>query len=124
MIRWRFTPGSPDTIVRVRLGAHEGAARGGEHLLHAAQSAVPVDTSALQRSGQVDVDGTVAAVSFGRDDGAGRGGRSTSEYAAIVHERMDVNHPRGQAKFLEQPMHAETSAIAALAAAALRGAFG
>lgn len=32
-------------------------------------------------------------------------GQPTAEYANIVHERLDVKHPNGKAKFLEDPMN-------------------
>lgn len=59
---------------------------------------VPVDTGALRASGQV------------RTGHSGREpyvevvyGGPAAPYAIYVHERMDLAHPVGQAKFLEQP---------------------
>ncbi len=64
-----------------------------------AQSLTPVDTGALRSSGTVlrpRTQGTRTEVT------AGFGG-AASAYAVVVHERMGVHHPVGQAKFLEQP---------------------
>ena len=56
---------------------------------------VPVDTGTLRRSGYAepphDVRNPVAVVGYGTD------------YALPVHERMEAQHPVGNAKFLERP---------------------
>jgi len=58
-------------------------------VLKVAKEKTPVDTGFLQSSGEVseEPDGFVV--------------RFTAEYALPVHERTEVNHPNGQAKFLE-----------------------
>lgn len=58
---------------------------------------VPVDTGNLRDSGYVSdpiqtPNGMVIALGF------------TEEYALIQHERLDYNHPHGQAKYLEVPL--------------------
>lgn len=44
----------------------------------------------------------------------------SAPYAAAVHERMDVFHPVGQAKFLEQPLRTEAKVMADIIRARLR----
>jgi len=43
-----------------------------------------------------------------------------SPYGIFVHERLDVHHPTGQAKFLEQPARQKTREMAAATALAWR----
>lgn len=66
-------------------------------VITSAQERTPVDTGVLRGSGTVlkpKLSATGVTVE------AGFGG-AAQEYAIVVHERMDVNHPVGQAKFLE-----------------------
>lgn len=85
-----------------------------EDVLERSQQLVPINTGRLRSTGQVTgpemKDGAwQVSISYG----AGK----TAWYAAIVHERLDVKHPRGQAKFLEQPLTEQLKALdAALAA--------
>jgi hypothetical protein len=70
------------------------------HVLGEAQALAPVDTGFLKASGYVAPVG---------DPGEGGGPLSftigfNAHYALIVHERLDVHHPQGQAKFLETAM--------------------
>lgn len=72
-----------------------------EAIMTDAKLRTPVDTGTLRASGTVKSDLRMVAnpkaeLSFG---GAAAG------YALIVHERMDVYHPVGEAKFLENAMH-------------------
>lgn len=69
----------------------------GEAVMGKAQRLAPVDTGTLKGSGVTDdpviEDGRIRSeVGFNTD------------YAAAVHERLDLHHPQGQAKFLEAPM--------------------
>jgi hypothetical protein len=41
-------------------------------------------------------------------------------YALVVHERLDVHHPVGQAKFLEEPARTKAGEIAKVAEKAYR----
>lgn len=58
-------------------------------VLREAKKRTPVDTGFLRSSGQVDLSGANIVIRF------------TAKYALPVHERMDVEHPVGEAKFLE-----------------------
>lgn len=68
-----------------------------EAVMTVAKERTPVDTGALRGSGTV-LKPKIGTTSVTVE--AGFGG-AASEYAVVVHERMGVNHPVGQAKFLE-----------------------
>lgn len=71
-----------------------------ELLMTKAKMLTPVDTGALRASGHVQapvVENGKVTVTLGF-------GGAAEAYAVPVHERMDVHHPVGQAKFLEQPV--------------------
>ena len=94
-----------------------------EAILEASQPLVPVETGALRASGQVD-DVTISgqevstAVRYG---GPGEGfERVPSTYAIYVHERQNVHHPVGMAKFLQIPAFAATAGMAQRLADAIR----
>jgi len=59
-------------------------------VLKEAKKKTPVDTGFLQSSGEVEMRGDKAVVTF------------TAEYALPVHERVEVSHANGEAKFLEK----------------------
>lgn len=82
-------------------------------VLERAKDLVPVDTGDLRDSGQVVPEGDGSyAVEF------------TAPHAIYVHERTELHHAHGQAKFLEQAV-AEVSAEApAIAAGILADRFG
>lgn len=76
---------------------------------------VPVDTGALRASGQVRTGHT------GRDPYVEIVyGGPAAPYAIYVHERLDVNHTVGQAKFLEQPTLEQVRGMGDRLAAAIR----
>lgn len=78
-------------------------------LIEIAASLVPRDTDALYRSRFVSPpirskEGVKVICGFGTDSIINsKTGKPTSQYAIYVHERLDLKHPKGQAKFLEQP---------------------
>lgn len=71
------------------------------------QELVPRDTETLADSMQVSepvIEGDTATVtlSYGRQDDANpKTGQPSATYAVEVHERTDIAHPTGQAKYLE-----------------------
>lgn len=69
----------------------------------AAQRA-PIQTGALRQSVVVVPSGSTVAVGF------------TAPYAAEVHERTDVAHDEGEAKFLEHAMNEAAATMATLVA--------
>lgn len=71
-----------------------------EAIMKDSKELVPVDTGVLRASGHVElpsIDGQGVKVEMGY-------GGAAERYALIQHERLDYNHPNGQAKFLEQPV--------------------
>jgi hypothetical protein len=46
------------------------------------------------------------------------------KYAAAVHERLELHHPQGQAKFLEAAMQAQTANFGPYVANAIKDALG
>lgn len=81
--------------------------REAEGVIGASQPLVPVDTGTLRGTGGVDPPeiepGKVSVV-------LGYGGPAAS-YAVPVHERLDVTHEVGEAKYLERPFHERRAGI-------------
>lgn len=81
----------------------------GRKVIEEAALEVPKDTLALYRSRFVTPPtkgkGEIKVIcGFGTDSVVNpRTGKSTSQYAVYVHERLDLKHPVGKAKFLEDP---------------------
>lgn len=87
------------------------------------QELVPRDTDTLADSMRISdpvIDGTTATVvlSYGQpDDSNPKSGGPSADYAVTVHERLDVPHATGQAKYLENAqLEAATGFTAAIAA--------
>jgi hypothetical protein len=81
-------------------------------IMAASQAQVPVETAALLQSAFVDAEvyrRSVIQVNFGyggpKDTANKRTGKLASSYAVYVHERLDLIHPIGKAKFLEDPVN-------------------
>ncbi|MCC6679876.1 MAG: hypothetical protein IT445_03140 [Phycisphaeraceae bacterium] len=70
------------------------------HVIGQAQDLAPVETGALKSSGVAE-----KAEFVGHDIRAVVG--FNTDYAAAVHERLDLHHDQGQAKFLETAMRTE-----------------
>ena len=87
----------------------------GEEIMTDAKLLTPVDTGALRASGHVQGPtlGPEVAVTLGF-------GGPSAPYAVYVHERLDLRHPVGQAKFLEEPFKAKASQIPERIAAEMR----
>ena len=68
---------------------------------------VPVETGALRDSAFVEEDADGVTFGYGGNNVQTNPitGKSTSDYMIAVHERLDVNHPVGKAKFLEDPIN-------------------
>lgn len=120
MITFDYTPPNMSALVVLRAAAEEVVGEAAQLVFHESQRLVPVDTGALKASGRVTQDGLEAAISYGGEDGAGRNGQDTAAYAVPQHERLDFEHPNGQAKYLEIPMHAQADRVAEALAAGLR----
>lgn len=90
----KLLAGLKDYEQRVRDAALKGVDVFGLHVLGDAQQLCPVDTGALVASATEEparLDGNEVTKRIGFN----------TDYAAAVHERLDVLHAQGQAKFLE-----------------------
>lgn len=88
-------------------------ALGTEHLLSEANKQVPHDEGTLERSGRASNDGKRGAVSY------------DTPYAVRQHEDMSLHHDgKGQAKWLENTLAAESSRVAQVIATKLREGVG
>ena len=77
-------------------------------ILEASQPLVPVETGALKGSGRVEPAPKGASVLIYGGGGFTnpRTGRVV-DYAGVVHYRLDVKHPVGQAQYVGQPLRTE-----------------
>ena len=79
---------------KARAAAKRGLAKFANHVIGESQALCPVDTGTLAASGTVgdlEESGEKLSITIGHN----------TTYAAAVHERLDVHHPQGQAKYLE-----------------------
>jgi hypothetical protein len=100
---------------RMRGESTDNLERFAEYILEQAKNLCPIKSGALRNSGQVQRDANpnwyaeghyhqrAVHITFGDD---------TVDYAIPVHERLDVRHPVGQAKFLETPLLAAHASFA------------
>lgn len=82
----------------VKGASAKGLIESGEHILGQGQEACPVETGNLKGSATLDdskADQGEVTIGFNTD------------YAAAVHERDDVAHDQGEAKFLENAIKRE-----------------
>lgn len=109
-MNWRGT--------QAKATVHEAAAQGVSDamkmLFDETQQAVPEATGALRRSGRIvtDKDGLHAEIQYGQGLPDNR--------AIAVHERMDLQHSRGSAKYLENPINAAAPKVAPVIADSIR----
>ncbi len=96
----------------VRDGGHEGVEDAAKLVFEESQRQVPVKTGALKDSGKVTVDGLDAEISYGEG--------LPDDRAVIIHEKLDIRHDTGSAKYLENPTTAAASQVAAVIAAGIR----
>jgi len=92
-----------------------------DDVLARSQALVPVNTGRLKSTGQV--------MGPEMKDGSwevhiGYGDRKTAWYAQVVHERLDVRHPVGKAKFLEIPLNENLKVLDQALAAVIEAALG
>lgn len=82
----------------MRKGSEDGIRAAGEAVFKESQKRVPEDTTKLRQSGQLEVDkaNLRAVVSYGKGLPDAR--------AAITHEKLEIHHDEGSAKFLENPL--------------------
>lgn len=85
-------------IKAVRAGGEDGVEAAAQLVFDASQAAVPVETGELKQSGRVIVKGLHAVIRYGE-------GLSDIR-AGIVHEKLELHHDSGGAKYLENPTKA------------------
>ena len=81
--------------------------REAEGVIAEAKLETPVDTGALRASGYVAqpvVQAQSVSIQFGF-------GGPAAPYAVFVHERLDLHHPIGKSKYLEDPFNRRKSAM-------------
>jgi hypothetical protein len=118
-VSFTFRPGVVK-LAEIHAAAEVGVKAAADVLLAASQPLVPVDTGALKASGKVSIEGLEAAVSY-----EGISDEDGYDYGIRQHEDMELHHPNGgQAKFLEQPMNAEHTAIGAALLSPIREVIG
>lgn len=78
-----------------------------EELMAESRSQVPVDTGALQDSSYIEETPDGLKFGYGGAHAQFNSKRNeyTTEYQLAVHERLDVYHTNGKAKFLEDPVN-------------------
>ena len=94
----------------VEIGGTAGVKSAAEALLQRTLPHTPKLSGELRASGTVEGEGLEAKVAF------------TAPHAIPVHERTDVRHTTGEAKFLERTLADERQALLELMAAELRRA--
>lgn len=86
----------------------KGMVQEATEIIEESQVEVPVETGALKASAFVESDAG-GNVTFGYGGNNAQvntlTGKSTDEYMVAVHERLDLSHPVGKAKFLEDPIN-------------------
>jgi hypothetical protein len=89
----------------------EAVRHGLEHIAEVSARQVPIEEGTLLRSQKIDVDadGRSGSISYG------------TPYARYQHERLDLHHEHGNAKFLELPMLAESGTAVEIIGRDLRG---
>lgn len=109
MTGFRRSNAGADPRATLRAAAAEGLARGLERVKDTAVANAPVDDGDLRDSAEVRVDGLSGEVVF------------NVRHAAVQHERMDYNHPKGGGpKFLEQALAADRDVVRTAIAEAIQ----
>lgn len=89
----------------------------GEHVIGDSQEKAPVDTGALKASGTTEparIDGGRIVKALGHN----------LEYAAAVHERLDLHHDQGEAKFLEKAIRENADKLGPFVAGRIKAGLG
>lgn len=91
-----------------------GIRRAGYYVFQLTQAVVPVDTGYLKSTGWMRFAGSGTTFTFTIGYSA--------DYAIYVHERLDVFHPHGQAKYVEGPMREARGTVNQIIVTALKAA--
>lgn len=111
----RFLRTQPEHLVKVFRDNHKRLT------VPLAQTLCPYDTGALRSTiRQVDTPQGSRVMAGGQSKVNTRRGDRNVDYALYVHERLDVHHPIGQAKFLEEAVKMTDQPIRKAAKKAMR----
>jgi hypothetical protein len=97
-----------------RNGAADGIRAAAKTVFDASQQAVPEDTSDLKQSGKLTVDeaNLRAEITYGSGLPDAR--------AVITHEKLEIRHDNGSAKYLENPLRELADEVGGLIATNIR----
>ncbi len=95
-IEYKFELNVGELVARIDGVTPEALGQAAEHIRQVAAELTPIDTGHLVGSAHVEIDHDQAAIIY------------PGPYARYQHERLDLRHEHGQAKYLEQPMVTET----------------
>jgi hypothetical protein len=96
----------------IRSGGADGIEAGANLVFKESQRTVPTDTDKLKQSGKVTTDGLHAEITYGEG--------LPDIRAIVVHEKLDLHHDDGTAKYLENPTAAAAARVRSIIAAAIR----
>lgn len=96
----------------VHAAGAEGVEAGAQLVFVDSQRDVPTDTGGLKQSGRLRTDGLYAEITYGEG--------LPDPRAVIVHEKLDLHHDDGTAKYLENPTTAAAARVRSTIAAAIR----
>lgn len=111
---WGDFGGLTAGIKRAKAAKDEGVKRGlllGARLvLDTSNRMVPHESGDLERDGGTSIDGSTAAIAYGRS-------ASTKDYAVVQHEDMSLHHDSGRsAKYLENALNSTRDQVAQIIA--------
>lgn len=86
-----------ELTTRVRAAIPAALQRAGEHIGEVSAQQVPIEEGTLLRSQKIDVDAEKLEVAISYH----------TPYARYQHEKMELRHEHGNAKFLELPLMSE-----------------
>lgn len=96
----------------VRAGGEDGVKAAADIVFQASQAQVPVESGKLKQSGRVIINGLRAVIRYGEG--------LPDIRAGIVHEKLELHHDSGGAKYLENPTKASTQRVASAIADGIR----
>lgn len=99
---------------RLPWGLKKVAMEEAQSIMDESLAEVPKDTNSLASSAYINQD-RKGNITFGYGGKNAQtnpvSGSNTEEYMLAVHERLDVHHPNGKAKFLEDPVNRHAAAL-------------
>ncbi len=94
---------------KIGFGAEGVVKKEVEQIMEVSEEQVPVDSGALLSTAFIETQSSMftGTATFGYSGNAinSKTGESVADYMVAVHERLDLQHPHGKAKFLEDPIN-------------------